>query len=173
MADTPLVDIAELTTLLKRPANSLDNDPYTDLMIEAASAVVRDAGNPNWVLADPGPDEVVIPSRGRFIALYLAQRAWTDTRNLARRTSGPISESFHTDGVTGLVLTDAEQAWLDGKKPGGGNDGTWIMRIGGSRGRHPFPVGDETPDGYSFAAGDWNFAHGMNMGGPRPRGAWK
>ena len=171
MADSPLVDIAELTTLLKKSAGSLDTDEYTALMIEGASAIVRDEGNSNWVLTATGPDDVVIPARGRFIALYLAERAWSDTRNLARRTSGPISESFHEDGVTGLVLTEAELDWLEGHSPGGNSDGTWIMRINpGSR--LPLPVGDETPDGYSFAGGDWDFAHGMFMGGRPPRAAW-
>lgn len=171
-ADSPLVDIAELTTLLKKEPNSLDDDDYTDLMIDGASAIVRDEGDPNWVLTGSGPDDVVIPARGRFIALYLAARAWNDPGNLSRRTAGPLSESFFEDGVRGLNLTEAEQAWLDGKKPGGGGDSTWVMRIG-SGSRRPFEIGDETPDGYSFAAGDWNFAHGMDVSGRRPREAWQ
>jgi hypothetical protein len=165
MADTPLVDIAQLTTLLKQEEGSLDDDPYTALMIEAASAVVRDEGNPDWTLE-------TIPSRGRFIALYLARRAWEDPGNLSRRTAGPLSESFFENGVKGLDLTEAEREWLDGKKPGGGSDGTWIMKVR-SGSRRPFEYGVETLDGFSFAAGDWNFAHGMDVSGRKPREAWQ
>lgn len=167
-----LVDVADLERLLKRPEGSLVGDEYTDLIMQAASAVVRDtAEQPNWVLevvADP-PD-VLVPARGRFIALYLAKRAWLDQGNLARRTAGPISLSFREDGVYGLNLEPSELEWLQGHRPGGGG-GIFIMRNRGkTASRRPF--GDETPDGYSFAAGDLDFAHGMTMSGPARADNW-
>lgn len=163
-----LVDIEELTALLRMPEGSLvdgsDIDPYTLLMMEGASEVVRDvAEQPDWTLE-------TIPARGRIIALWLARRAWEDEGNLARRTSGPISQSFREDGVYGLNLEPAELEWLQGHRPDG-DSGLFIMRnLGGTRGRRPF--GDETPDGYSFAAGDLDFAHGMTMSGPARADNW-
>lgn len=175
MAESPLVDVDDLETLLKQTRPDLDDlsdDAYTALMIEGASGVVRDAGDPNWVLGNVTGAEVAIPTRGKFIALYLAKRAWEDTGNLQRRTAGPLSETFFTEGVRGLELTPDEQAWLDGKSPNGGSAGTWMLRIQGTGSRHPFGRADETPDGYSFAAGDLNFAHGMDMRGPAKADNW-
>lgn len=167
-----LVDVAELEILLKREPGSLAGDPYTKLMMEGATAVVRDtAGQPNWVLeVVSDPPDVLAPVRARFIALYLAKRAYQDEGNLVRRTSGPISSTFREDGVYGLDLSDADREWLQGHRPGGGG-GLYLMRFRGtSRGRLPF--GDETPDGYSFAAGDLDFAHGMTMSGPARADNW-
>lgn len=167
-----LVDVTELERLLKRPEGSLANDEYTQLIMEAASAVVRDtAQQPNWELTvSSDPPDVLIPARGRFIALYLAKRAWLDQGNLSRRTSGPISQSFREDGVYGLNLEPAELEWLNGHRPDG-DSGIFIMRhYGTTASRRPF--GDETPDGYSFAAGDLDFAHGMTMSGPARADNW-
>lgn len=169
---TLLVDVAELEQLLKQPAGSLVGDSYTELIMEGASAVVRDtAEQPNWVLEVVNdPPDVLVPARARFIALYLAKRAWEDEGNLSRRTSGPISFSFREDGVYGLNLEPAELEWLQGHRPDGGG-GIFIMRhYGTGASRRPF--GDETPDGYSFAAGDLDFAHGMTMSGPARADNW-
>lgn len=159
-----LVDVDELTSLLKMPPDSLDEDEYTRLIMEAASAKVRDvAGHPEWELD-------TIPTRGRFIALWLAKRAWEDPGNLQRRTSGPISDTFFENGVRGLTLEDDEREWLEGQQPGGANS-TWILRhYGTGVSRRPF--GDETPDGYSFAGGDMNFSHGLDMTGPARADNW-
>jgi hypothetical protein len=175
MADTPLVDVEALETLLRRDDPELELDEYADytaLIIEGASAIVRDEGDPNWVLSNPGDGETVIPARGRFIALALAKRAWEDQGNLQRRTTGPLSETFFEDGVRGLELTEAELDWLEGHQPDGKSTGTWILRMRGTGSRRPFGRGDETPDGYSFAAGDWDFAHGMTMSGPAKADNW-
>jgi len=166
-----LVDVADLETLLKKPAGSLANDNYATLMMEAATAVVRDtAQQPNWVLEKVNPDDVVAPARAGIIALWLAKRAYEDQGNLTRRTAGPLSLSFREDGVFGLNLEPAELEWLQGHRPGGGS-GIWVLRNRGShRGRLPF--GDETPDGYSFAGGDMDFSHGMTMSGPARADHW-
>jgi hypothetical protein len=167
-----LVDVAELEVLLKQEAGTLSNDEYTTLIMEGASAVVRDtAGQPNWVLeVVSAPPDVLAPARARFIALYLAKRAWEDEGNLSRRTTGPISFTFREDGVYGLNLEPAEREWLVGHRPDGGG-GIFIMRHRGTTASR-LPFGDETPDGYSFAAGDLDFAHGMTMSGPARADNW-
>lgn len=174
---TNLVDMAALWTLLKKNHPNLPNvatDPYSELIAEAASEAVRSAaGRPLWG-ADPlEGEEVEAPARARFIALWVASRAWDDrARTLQRRTSGPISETYFEQTVQGLALTVEEQAWLESQRPVDGGP-AWVLRHYRAAGRRRGRYGDETPDGYSFAAGDWNFAHGMDMsGGPQDADSW-
>lgn len=165
-----LVKLDELEVLLKLPPNTLVDDKYTDLMMRAASNLVRETANqPHWELVVAGPDDVLAPTRAGFIALYLAKRAWQDTGNLQRRTAGPISQTFSEDEVRGLELTDAEREELEGRRPGG-SSGSWVMKhYSTGVSRRPFA---ETPDGYSFSAGDLDFAHGMTMSGPARADDW-
>lgn len=166
-----LVVLSELEALLKVPENTLVDDEYTRIITDAASDLVRTtAGQPNWQLTVSGPDDVLAPTRARFIALWLAKRAWEDKGNLVRRTAGPISQTFSEEGIRGLELTESEIDWLEGQQPGG-SSGTFILKhYGTTASRRPF--GDETPDGYSFAAGDLDFAHGMTMSGPARADNW-
>lgn len=166
-----LVVLSELEAVLKVPQGSLEGDEYTRLMMEGATAVVRDtAQQPHWVLTVSGPGDIAAPARARFIALELAKRAWQDQGNLIRRTTGPISLSFRENGVYGLDLKPSEEEWLEGHR-GDGVGGMFIMRhYGTTRGRLPF--GDETPDGYSFLAGEMDFSHGMTMSGPARADNW-
>lgn len=161
-----LIDLAQLTALVKQPAGSLDEDPYTAVIMMSAEAVVKDeAGHPEWVGGEPGEGEVIAPARAGIIALWLAKRAWEDPGNRQRRTAGPISTTWFEGGVKGLDLKPDEAGWLADQNPGG-NSGLWVLRMAGNR---PFAAPAETPDGYSFSAGDLNFAHGMDVSG-RP---WK
>lgn len=167
----PLVVLSELEALLKLPDGTLMDDEYTRIIMDAASDLVREtAEQPNWVLTASGSGDALAPTRARFIALWLAKRAWEDKGNLSRRTAGPISQTFSEDGVRGLELTEDERGWLEGHQPDGGS-GTFVLRhYGTTASRRPF--GDETPDGYSFAAGDLDFAHGMTMSGPAKADNW-
>lgn len=168
-----LVKLDELETLLKVPADTLEGDAYTELMMRAASDKVRsEANQPNWELEDyVGPPQVLAPTRAGMIALWVAKRAWEDKGNQVRRTAGPISQTFSENGVRGLQLEDDEREWLRGRRPGG-SGGLLIMRHYGTGVESRRPFGDETPDGYSFEAGDLNFAHGMDMRGPAKADNW-
>lgn len=173
---TDLVNRAQLTELIKRErpdVGDLTDDPYTDIITESASQIVRDtAGRSSWGVDPLGEGETAAPPRARITALWLAKRAWLDTGNLQRRTAGPISDTFFESGVRGLDLTDAEREWLEGQRPGG-NSGLWMLRHHRASGRRRPHYGDETPDGYSFLAGDMNFSHGLDMtGGPQDADSW-
>lgn len=171
-----LFDIQRLEVALKAPAGSLTSDAYTVQIARMASEKVRSiAEQPNWV--DPGKDplvgvEVHAPWRASDIAVMLAKQAWQDRGNLQRRTAGPISQTFDTTAaVRGLDLAPEDRDWLRSQKPAGNNNGLWVLKHYGTttaRPRH----GDLTPDGYSFAAGDMDFSHGMSMGGPADGDSW-
>ena len=171
-----LVNREQLAVLIKRErpgVGDLKGDAYTDIITASASEVVRDAaGRPHWGVDPLEGAEVAAPARARIIALWLAKRAWLDVGNLQRRTAGPISDTFFEGGVRGLGLEEDERAWLEGQRPGGGS-GLWTLRHHRASSRRRPHYGDETPDGYSFLAGDMNFSHGLDMtGGPRDAESW-
>lgn len=125
-----LVDMAALRTLLRLPSLSLD-DEYARLIANQASNAVRDfAERQLWISADDGDDITgleLAPHTARDIALQVAFRAWTNPKNLERRTSGPISETFG-NGAWGLELTEDEKGRL-GKLRAGGARGLWVQPI--------------------------------------------
>jgi hypothetical protein len=171
-----LVNREQLAELIKRErpdVGDLTDDPYTDIITESASQIVRDtAGRPHWGVDPLEGEEVAAPPRARIIALWLAKRAWLDTGNLQRRTAGPISDTFFENGIRGLNLEAAELDWLESQRPGG-NSGLWMLRHHRASGHRRPHYGDETPDGYSFLAGDMNFSHGLDMtGGPQDADSW-
>lgn len=167
-----LVELEELTALLKRPEGSLVGDDYTELVMRRASNVVRStAEQPAWVGSDPVAPQELAPWRAREIALTLAKQAWEDRGNLQRRTAGPVSHTFFEGGLRGLELSKDDKEWLLRQRPGGGNNGMWILGHYGTN-VAPARAADETPDGYSFARGDLNFAHGMDMRGPVDGNRW-
>lgn len=167
-----LVELEELTALLKRPEGSLVGDEYTELIMRRASNKVRStAEQPDWVGSDPTGDQVLAPWRAREIALTVAVQAWQDRGNLQRRTAGPVSQTFFDSDVRGLELTRDDKEWLQAQRPGGGNNGLWILGHYGTN-VSPTPARDLTPDGYSFARGDMNFSHGMDMRGPADADRW-
>ena len=158
------IDAGVFVTLVKRLSGEIvsSTDDYALLMISAAEEIVRDeAAQPGWVGGPSvGLGETLAPQRARIIATMLAARSFSDKGNLARRAAGPIAESFRDGGPGALELTDAELDWLRSQRPGGGRR-TGIVHVGaGIAG--PF-YDDLTPDGYSIAAGDLDFAHGMHI----------
>lgn len=128
-----LATVSELAVLLKTNVDS--GDPYAKMMLEQASTLVRDhALQPGWVLALSDPavlGEILAPGAAHDITLWAAQRAYTNPRNLSRRTAGPISESFFENGIYGLELTDGEKARIDAlpgvNKPT--KSGVWVQPI--------------------------------------------
>lgn len=148
-----LVDRRDLESLLEVPQNSLEGDRYTDIVIRSAENLVRDAARrPGWIVPtegqEPGPGQTLAPGRAVDIALHLAQRAWSDTGNLQRRTTGATSETYFENGVRGLELTASERDWLVGQRPGASSGGLWVQYTGPST-----PAGGDiyVPDEQPFA----------------------
>lgn len=169
-----LVNRRELEALLKKAPESLEGNAYADVMTQGASEVVRNAAfRPTWGAEPLAVGETLAPPRARIIALHLAAQAFQDRGNLRRRTAGPISETFAEDGAHGFDLGPGDMAWLEGQRPVAQTGDQWVLRHHQASGRRRPHYGDETPDGYSFLAGDMNFSHGLDMtGGPRDAGSW-
>lgn len=136
MAVSPLlVPVSALSLLLFRDAAKIPaDDAYTQMVISQASNAVRDAARqPGWVRLEDagdelGPGQSEVAPTAQDIVAQLAMRVWTNPRNLERRTSGPVSETFRDSGVYGLELTAAEAERLKGLRPGGGG-GLWVQPL--------------------------------------------
>lgn len=140
------VDRAALEAILKhrhRAADGVMDLPYTEFMIEQAEALVRsESSHEDWVGEVTASGQTAAPPRARIIATQLAAKGWSDKGNLARRTSGPVSESFHPGGFD---FSEADLDWLHKQAPGGGS-GLSFLRIGAGvrpTGQHIFAPGGE------------------------------
>lgn len=155
---TSLTSVSDLATMLH--LSIAEDDAYAALIIRGASNAVRDAARqPSWVRKEESGDtlatgEVLAPDTAQDITLWVAVRAYTNPRNLSRRTSGPISETFR-EGVYGLELTDSEFARIEALRPAG-NSGLWIQPIAGGKGAYgPILIPSElTPAGDPFHIAD-------------------
>lgn len=177
---TGLITVKELSVALQMGESGLEGtDSYALMIVEHASNAVRDyARKQGWVrnLSDPAiAGEEVAPATAREITTWVAVRAYTNPRNLSRRGSGPISESFE-NGLWALELTPSEKERIDRITGGGSSgDGLWILPIDGGFTRRrreirvpiepqpgsPFPIADEGQypynaphDGYGTLVGD-------------------
>lgn len=105
------------------------SDGYAELILEQASNSVRDyMRQPGWVTADPpGDGQTVAPQVARDVTLWVAARAYTNPKNLERRTAGPISETFRDVGVLGVELTESEKERL-GTPAGRSSNGLWVLQ---------------------------------------------
>lgn len=131
--------------------------PYTEFMIAQAEDLVRSEGRGEWVGTVTAAGQIPAPPRARIIATNLAAKAWADKGNLARRTAGPVSESFHPGG---LDLSEADTEWLHEQSPGGGS-GLWVLRVGAGTRRRS---GDIFAPGGEFldTVEGWGVAYGID-----------
>ena len=100
-----LIPVSALSLALFRDATKLPpDDEYARMMISQASNAVRDAAlQSGWVRltegSEPGVGQAEVPTTAQDITLWVATRAYTNPRNLERRTAGPISETLDRKSV--------------------------------------------------------------------------
>lgn len=126
-----LISVEELARLLRITIPSQDS--YARMIIEQASNRVREvASQPGWVRVDegstPGVGQTLAPATAHDVTLWISQRAYTNPKNLERRTSGPVSETFRDSGVYGIEPTDDERSRLVKLSPSGGS-GLWVQPL--------------------------------------------
>ena len=135
MAVTPyLTSVRRLSVMLYKDADRIpQDDEYALMMIGLASNAVREAARQaGWVVETdegdlPGVGQALAPQTARDIALLVAGRAYTNPKNLERRTAGPISETFRDSGVFGVGLTEDERNRLNDVS--GRTGGIWVQPI--------------------------------------------
>lgn len=170
-----LTSVEELRTLLRLPSLEAD-DPYALMILAQASNRVREAAKqPGWVVWDgdglpptePGAGQTWAPETAKEITLWVAYRAFTNPKNLERRTSGPISETFR-NGVGGLELTADEEKRLNALT-GSSTNGLWSLPMtGGQQEERMLTVPVIMYDGKTFPGargfhiadnGDWPYGY--------------
>lgn len=165
MAVSPLLaTVAELGILVKQ-LSLAENDPYATMILSQASQAVRDKGSAGWVrledpeVDEPGPGQTEAPQTAHDITLQVARRAYLDRGNLARRTTGPMSETFFENGVYGLDLTEDEIDRL-GKISGASTGGLWVQPTGDDSKHNPIILPDERAgsDPILYAGPEWAWA---------------
>lgn len=100
----PLVSIGELNAWLPG-RNIATGDVFATTILNAASLLVRDAGNSEWT-------PTTVPPRAKLIATLLAKNYYLNPEGILAETTGPLSERKIDDVVRGMVLTDAEKEEL-------------------------------------------------------------
>lgn len=104
----PFASTTELDVWLGSPG-----DPdRSALLLQAASALIRNFVGVTWVDADGNLDA---PEEARIVALQVAARASSNVTGATSwsETTGPFTTSMAFSGVeTGIFLTDAEKAIL-------------------------------------------------------------
>lgn len=103
-----LISIEELGILSEYDDLVLDErqSALADLIIRATGVMVRfAAGKPEWTAAD-------VPLEAKVVALNFARRVMNNPQNQQRITTGPLGESYSTEELTGIMLTDREEALL-------------------------------------------------------------
>lgn len=78
-----------------------------DLVIRATGVMVRHASQqPTWTVE-------TVPVEARVININFARRVFNNPQNQQRIQTGPLADSYSTDELTGLLLTDSEEALLE------------------------------------------------------------
>lgn len=104
-----LVAIEELGIMAEYEDLELDERQrdLADLIIRATGVMVRFAAKqPAWTAE-------TVPYEAKVIALGAARRVMNNPQNQQRITTGPLGESYTTDELTGLLLSDREEAVLE------------------------------------------------------------
>ena len=128
MAD-PLITVAELALWARETIDPAD--PYANLVVNAASLVVRDtAEHPEWTAAG----ETAAPDRAKLITAIIAKRAWINSEGIvAEGGMGPLGGDRYIEEVArGMLfeMTEAERETLEGFiTVAAGSTGLWTMTI--------------------------------------------
>ena len=110
-----LISIEELGILSEYDDLVLDERQaaLADLIIRATGVMVRfAAGQPEWTAE-------TVPLEARVIARNFARRVMNNPQNQQRITTGPLGESYSTEELTGIMLTDREESLLETFNEGG------------------------------------------------------
>lgn len=103
---------ADLAPWVGRTAGELDMHPFALAVMGQASNLVRGAAKQlTWGEVVDGV-LVPVPARAKDIAVQVAARVFTNPRMLERRGSGPITETFAQEMLTGMALRPVEQEEL-------------------------------------------------------------
>ena len=104
-----LISVEELGIMSEYEDLELDERQYelADLIIRATGVMVRLAAKqPAWTAE-------TVPYEAKVVALGAARRVMNNPQNQQRITTGPLGESYHTDELGGLLLTEREEAILE------------------------------------------------------------
>lgn len=113
-----LIDIEELGIMAEYEDIEFDErqNALAELVVRATGVMVRwAAGHPEWTAED-------VPLEAKVVALGFARRVLNNPQNQSRITTGPLGESYTTDELTGLLLSDRERELLESfdESAGGG-----------------------------------------------------
>ena len=103
-----LVSVEELGIMSEYDDLEMDERQraLADLVIRATGVMVRFAAKqPQWTAQN-------VPYEAKVIALGAARRVMNNPQNQQRITTGPLGESYTTDELTGLLLTEREEEVL-------------------------------------------------------------
>lgn len=103
-----LVSVEELGIMSEYDDLEMDErqNALADLVIRATGVMVRFAAKqPQWTAQN-------VPYEAKVIALGAARRVMNNPQNQQRITTGPLGESYTTDELTGLLLTEREEEVL-------------------------------------------------------------
>lgn len=103
-----LVSVEELGIMSEYDDLEMDERQHAlaDLVIRATGIMVRFAAKqPEWTAQN-------VPYEAKVIALGAARRVMNNPQNQQRITTGPLGESYTTDELTGLLLTEREESVL-------------------------------------------------------------
>ena len=103
-----LVSVEELGIMSEYDDLEMDERQraLADLVIRATGIMVRFAAKqPEWTAQN-------VPYEAKVIALGAARRVMNNPQNQQRITTGPLGESYTTDELTGLLLTEREESVL-------------------------------------------------------------
>lgn len=98
-----LADVLDLDARVPESIETVDDVARAEAVLDDASALVLDEGDPEWTAQD-------IPARARQIVIAVALRAWRNPDALTQSTVGDVSVSYgRSTGKGAVYLTDAEQ----------------------------------------------------------------
>ena len=99
----PLLTQARLSTWAQEAP--LADPDFADLIIEAVSVLLRQFGDPSWVVE-------TLPPRARDIGYIVAKDYYLNPRQLRQETIGPLQESVNNSVLNGINLTEEQKAEL-------------------------------------------------------------